>query len=331
MTSILLLTSGDKQHGLGHIKRMLVLAESLLSLGVTVGFETPESTPGYSLISKWIVSHSSVRLNDYSTRYETIIIDLENGPKRSLLLDARSKFRRVVVVGGVGFPVHDQHSIDELVDLQIYQSIAINGSTLPASRHLIGCEYLILNPEYQILRAIYGEVVMGKDILILMGGADPHALTDVFCEAARLSVNGNGLGIRTVIGPAVEIGGPLWRMKIPKDVTIFHAPPNLVRAFSGSRMVISALGMTTYEAMCVGVPVASVNWSPDHEETAKKLEALGATANLGQWHSPDWKKMNGFIKRMGDRIEWEKMSERGKELVDGMGAQRVAEIVSLMQ
>ena len=304
---------------------MLVLAESLMSLGLSIGFETPSSTPGHSIIEKWIASHPSVRLNDYSTRYSAVIIDLENGPSRPLLLDARSKFRHVVVVGGVGFPIHDQHSIDELVDLQIYQSISINGSTLPASRHLIGCEYLILNPEYQILRAVYGNIVMGKDILILMGGADPHGLTDVFCEAAQISINGNGFGIRTVIGPATEILGPVWRMKIPKEVAIFHAPPNLVRAFSGSRMVVSALGMTTYEAMCVGVPVASINWSPDHEETAKKLESMGATVNLGQWHSPDWKKMNEFINRMGDRIEWEKMSEKGKELVDGLGASRVAD------
>ena len=324
MKSILIYTSGDKHHGLGHVKRELVLAEELLSRGIRVGFEIPPNTVGHRIIEDWCVGRKHVIVNDHTRTHDAILIDIEHGPDQSLLEQAQSKFNKVVIVGGVGFQIHNQQAIDSLVDLQVYQSIALNNGFGSATKHLIGCEYLIINKEYQSLRDVYGKVVLGHDILVVMGGGDPHGLTGVVCEAAKICCNGNGAGVQAVIGPAFD-RPTANRVLLPSGVKCFHAPSTLMRPFASSRCMVSAMGMTTYEAACVGIPTASIGWSEDHVETVKKLEEANVTVNLGLWNSPDWKRMKEFIERMNDKSEWRKMSEAGRGLVDGLGVGRVVD------
>ncbi len=323
MKSVLIFVRGSKYEGLGHIKRELVLAEELLSRGIRVGFEVPVDTVGYRIIKDWCVEHIDVNINDFVRLHDAIVVDIENGPSHELLEQARSKFNKVIVVGGVGFQIHNQQAIDDLVDLQVYQSIAINDGFGSAIKHLIGCEYLIINKEYQSLRDVYGRTVIGHDVLVVMGGGDPHGLTGVVCEAAKICCNGNGTGVQAVIGPAFD-RPTANRVLLPDGVKCFFAPPTLARAFASSQCAVSALGMATYEAAFVGVPTASIGWSEDHVETAKKLEEANVTVNLGLWSNPDWVKMKEFMERMNDKSEWRKMSEAGRGLVDGLGVGRVA-------
>jgi len=314
----------------------------LLSRGILIGFQVPADTVGLRLIQSWRADRNNVRINDNSIRYDAVIIDLEHGPGQKLVELAREKFNKVIVIGGVGFPpigyVRDKgfsilvgevnaQRVSELVDLQVYQSIAVNNNEIPIGKNvLLGCEYLILNQDYLSLRQVYGDSVVGHDVLVIMGGGDPHGITGVVCEAAKISCNGNGMNIRAVIGAAVDDPGKR-RMALPDGIKYFHAPPTLLRAFASSRCAVSALGMTTYEAACVGVPTASIGWSEDHVETAIKLEQANVTVNLGLWNKPDWRKMNDFVKRMGDWQEWNRMSDAGRALVDGQGVVRVADAI----
>lgn len=339
MKSILIYTSGDKNHGLGHIKRELVLAEELLSRGIRIGFEVPLNTVGHKLVEDWCVGRKYVSLNNFALGHDAIIIDVEHGPGQNLIEQVRHKFNKVIVIGGVGFPPIgyvrdkgfslligdvDSERVSKLVDLQIYESIAVNDGEVPIGRNvLVGCEYLVIGKEYLSLREVYGNIVIGNDILVTMGGGDPHGLTGVVCEAAKICCNGNGIGVQAVIGAAFDRPSAR-RVVLPDDVKCFHAPLTLMRPFASSKCVVSAMGMTTYEAACVGIPTASIGWSEDHVETVRKLEEANVTVNLGLWSNPDWAKMKEFIERMNDRREWKKMSEAGKELVDGLGVGRVA-------
>jgi len=323
MIDFLLRTSSDRNHGCGHIKRQFVLADELLSRGYSLGFEIPESTIGYDLAAQWIVDRKSNRLslNDFSANYKTIVIDLEGGPSRKLLSDARQKFAHVIVVGGVGFPILDQESIDELVDLQIYQSVAIN-SEVPATNVVVGCEYLILSPDYLAARAIYDHTFSNSEILVTMGGADPHEITPLVCDKLTRATE--------IHYPVHAVYGPAAHVRPAKALKTTIAPPSLLRALTSARLAVTALGMTTYEAACVGVPTASICWSEDHSVTADILESQGVTVNLGLWESPDWNKLGTWMDRMGNIGAWRQQSEAGKALVDGRGVSRVADRIEAM-
>src|SRR3990167_4736113 len=132
---------------MGHVVREINLAEELMARGVKVGFETKPNTPGYYQIFDWLKSlpkdKYAIGLNNFDWKnYNAVIVDLEHGPGQMLLEEAKSKFGKVIVIGGVGFPpvghVREKgfsvlvgkdvnpKTIDSLVDLQIYQSVDLN-------------------------------------------------------------------------------------------------------------------------------------------------------------------------------------------------------------
>lgn len=312
--SILFYTKGSRESGMGHICRTFVLSEELKSRGIEVAFETEESTPGYDYLKS-----RKATINDFSHKHSAIIIDLEGGPTRELLLDARTKFDTVIVIGGVGFPILDQASIDELVDLQIYQSVIVTNPT-SATNAISGPEYIILNRDYIAGRSIYPTVV-AQNALVLMGGADPHGITPAVCSRLLSSFNGYRPHIQAIFGQAADI------QLIPAGVESLPAQQSLVRAFCNARFAITALGMTTYEAACIGVPTASICWSEDHSLTADELERLGVTVNLGLWNEPHWGKLATFVDKMHNKGAWDNAHEAGRSLVDGHGASRVADAI----
>ncbi len=272
MKSILIWSKADRTNGCGHIKRQLVLSDELLSRGYQVAFETPESTPGHNLVLERASERPGLLVNEHNVLHDLIIIDVEHGPTREELEICRTKFPETVVVGGVGFPMADQAAIDELVDLQIYQSVAVNEGWTSARNALVGCEYLIIDPIYRKVRDNYEG---GLHALVVMGGSDPHGITRSVVERVLSYRNGYDYDVMAVMGPAATL------TQFPRGIQIVNAPHNLADVLDRSRFAISALGMTTYEAMCVGVPTASICWSDDHERTAVALEDLGATSNLG--------------------------------------------------
>jgi len=310
MTSIKILTSGDKQHGMGHIVRSWVLAQELSKRKVKIDFDIPEPSIGFEYMR---TRTPSVNRNFPA---DTIIIDLENGPSRKQLVDARQRYKNVIVIGGVGFPMKDQSAIDELVDLQIYQSIIVTNQ-YSAKNCVSGCEYIILGDKYR--NTLPFSYTLRRDAVVCMGGGDPHSLTATVCENLVNSFNGYRPKVEAVFGAAAKV------VEMPKGIRTTVAPDSLASLFATRLFAVTALGMTTYEAACMGIPTASINWSDDHELTAKALEEKGVTVNLGLWNSPDWGKLGTFVDKMHNESAWRKMSEAGRALVDGEGVVRVAD------
>lgn len=126
---------------MGHIVRQSILAKELLRRGHTVEFLTLANSVGMRRLQSTFPNLGiiGVKLGDMPQYLRTspasmCILDVEHGPSRRELNSAKWDGRKVVVVGGVGFRIHNQRAIDELVDLQIHQSIAINDLSIPNAR-----------------------------------------------------------------------------------------------------------------------------------------------------------------------------------------------------
>jgi len=194
---------------------------------------------------------------------------------------------------------------------------------------LAGSEYIIVDEHYPLARAVYSlgqlEPRISKNILVSMGGADPYNLTHPTVESlARAFPAGR---IIAVYGPASEKANR--KFSVP-NVQIIESPPPL--QFSGlmatSAFIVTALGMTVYEALCVGVPVACTAWSKDHEETALYLQSKNAVTYLGTWENFDKAQMFAFAHNVMAFKEYrDKRTEAGHRLVDGRGAERVVDAI----
>ncbi len=314
MRNILTYTIGDKTHGMGHVMRQLTLARALAALDVRVTFRTLVGTAGFDRIRQSTFSFQG-DMDELAARnmtnpfrlYSALIIDIEHGPDEELLRSARPYFKTIVNVGGVGWAQKDPAALDTLVDLQIYQGELFDYPT--ASRKLNGPRYLIIDPAF----ADCEPDLKSGPIVISMGGSDPHGLTRPAYDALT------GYSRRVIIGPATQAEPP---------AASIVSPPSLVPYLNGARLFVGQTGMTAYEAMAAGVPCLLIDLSIDHSRTSKELERRGAVWNLGMWD-----KFNGLD--LSERVrhlithpaELKRMSECGRELVDGLGAARVAEAI----
>jgi len=292
---ILIKTLGDAKHGLGHVKRCLTLARELRRRNVDVVFTTPDNTPGHK-----IISDAQLPIREEAGAAHALIIDVQHGPDRETLACAREHYPTVINIGGVGWAMQDPDALNELVDLQIYQSVLVDAPAHP--RRLMGVEYVMINPEYATLMPDYER----GWVVISMGGSDPHNLTG---EAVK-ATNGIGRDVIDILGPAINT----------------TAPKSLRAFLRGASLSVIQLGMTAYESLAAGVPPLLVNLSPDHERTSVELERRGCAINLGLWNEFD-------PAALRDRVAWlvarpselERMGKIGRGLVDGRGVLRVAD------
>lgn len=316
MSTVLIYTSGDQQHGMGHVVRSAVLADALAARGIeveflvtgTAGYVRMRHSPHY--VYPLDVSNERMLSAWEYHSHDALIIDIEGGPSRELLEAVRPHYPLVLTLGAAwSFPFKDKGDIARLVDLQVYQSVLQDP---PNGGHVLaGIEWLIIRPDYAACTPNYQD----GHIVVSLGGADPHSLTEIAIEA-----------LHRVGRKRVVVTGPA-REPIEGD-GIFHAPDSLAPFLDGAALCVCALGMTTYEALAAGVPCLLTNWSADHERTAQELENRGVAWNMGLWPAFT----AGGCREMAQRLVSNPgllrlMGQRGRALVDAKGADRAAEAI----
>lgn len=333
-TRVLFFTKGDRQNGMGHVIRDLVLARTLKQIGVSPEFVTLGDTPGAERILAsdefpcWCLNQQEdlwVWLNEHSELYRVIVIDIENGPSQLFVRSLGMFFQsgKVVVIGGVGFLLQDVPDIGKVIGLMVIQAGG-DAENAGGIRTLRGYDYLILDPrisdECQPLRD--GHVV------IAMGGGDPHNLTEIALEGLCGFPSKFPRPVILITGPAREAVLNLTEgLQFPSNALHIHAPASLYPYLSGASICICALGMTAYESLCAGVPVVLANWSEDHEIASRGLENLQLGHNMGLWQAVTPERVRLGTNLMLEEKQWLQASQLGRTIIDGRGAMRVAEAI----
>lgn len=317
---IFIYTTGDKEHGMGHVLRCLTLADELQRREITFCFTTEYGTAGAARLKRsgWLVSEYGKGDLSWATVFirrscDMLIIDVENGPDVGMLRHVARFFRAIVVIGGSGQSLYDPEAVRRYAHLWIIQSVKpVEGA------HLSGVEYLMIDPLYAAI-----EGCRNGPIVVSLGGSDPHHLT-------AMVVNGlQGLGrqIIAINGPAAEM-----IEVVSENCQIIHEPPSLLPYLDGASLLVGALGMTAYEAAAAGVPSLLTNWTTDHELTALELERRNVCINLGRWDRFD----EGLLRELAEQViedeaRWTLMHAEGKTLVDGGGVGRVVDEIERLE
>lgn len=97
-----------------------------------------------------------------------------------------------------------------------------------------------------------------KNILICFGGADPAFFTEYFAK----NINDSKYNYKIVLGPAMPKNRKENILTIKKEnIEYIDSPENMIKLLLNSDLLITLGGMTTYEAMCLGVPASAVRWN----------------------------------------------------------------------
>ncbi len=168
-----------------------------------------------------------------------------------------------------------------------------------------------------------------RRVLITMGGSDPDNVTGKVIRSIKGS-SVEHLEIRALVGAS----NPYWETlqvqagRAGHAVELLRNVSNMREQFEWADICISAAGSTALELACAGVPSLFLVIVDNQEEVARAIKKNGFGRVLG-WHEDVNEEMIRAAVRdlFSSSEERDRMSQWGRELIDGQGALRVAKVM----
>lgn len=181
-------------------------------------------------------------------------------------------------------------------------------------RMLLGPRYALLRPEFSALRsrARSGEV---RTILVSLGGVDAGNETS---NVIRLLI-GRGVAVEVVVGTTNPHRDEVERLCAQAKFPFHCQVSNMAELMSRADIAIGAGGTTTWERCCLGLPTLQVAIAPNQEAPSRALAEAGLVTYAGT--SVTEQSLEQVLR---DPQMLREQSRRVAELVDGLGAGRVA-------
>jgi UDP-2,4-diacetamido-2,4,6-trideoxy-beta-L-altropyranose hydrolase len=318
--------------GLGHLGRCLALAHALRAVGVESLVLLDGDNRALDLAMTAGLQASAVACGD--DRGATVECCGRLGVS-ALVVDSyafSSDDFRALVAAGRPVIVFDDTATRELpVDLVINGGVgagqlAYRGS--PHTRYLLGPRYLALRPEFAEAapRTIHDHV---QRALLTIGGADPGRLT---ARLVRWAVAGLGaITLDVVAGPLVDDVASIRAAvrSVPGRVTLHESPKHLHDLMLAADLAITGGGQTVYELAASGTPMVAIRLAENQRLNVEAMRAAGVLEYAGDVHDAALEPVlvATLAALAADTRRRAEMSQRGRDLVDGRGAARLARAV----
>jgi len=223
---------------------------------------------------------------------------------------------------------HVEHqSADIVLNQNVYAHQRLYKSFNSHCPFLLGPRFALLRQEFHAWRLWKREIPsVGRKVLVTLGGADPDNVTLKVMRALE-RVSHAPLEVKLVCGAAnshralLEEAVKTSRHRVQ---VVTHAE-NIADLMAWADCAISASGTTTLEICFMQLPSLLIILSENQERIASGMAEMDTAWNLG-WHFDVTEeeiasRLKDLLKSVETRRE---MSLRGRALVDGRGADRVA-------
>jgi UDP-2,4-diacetamido-2,4,6-trideoxy-beta-L-altropyranose hydrolase len=191
------------------------------------------------------------------------------------------------------------------------------GRRLDGFEHaLVRAEVVAARDEAITARAADARGVVGRDesgpVLLGIGGSDPAGLTVPLAAA--------------LADRDLEVAcGPGYRGARPAHGRLLGSPAEWIGALARASLVVCGFGHSVLEAACLGVPAIAVVFIPEHVEHARAFAEAGTAVAIDMTDGPRPDAVAALAgELLADRDRLAAIGARGRALVDGHGAQRVA-------
>ena len=196
---------------------------------------------------------------------------------------------------------------------------------------LIGPRYALLHEDYSSYKKVQpnrnNEI---QKILIYLGGMDLDNLT---CKALQALSNPSLSHIHVDV--VVGNNNNSHREDVDRHValrplTLLHEPQqSLVYLILNSDLALGAGGATTWERLCLGLPSLLVSAADNQKQACESLARCDLINYAGNSASLSVSVLESYFESLiNDRPKLKEQSSLGQVLVDGLGALRVAEMIS---
>lgn len=338
--------------GSGHLVRSITLARALRSKGAHVSFVC-RVQPGAAIKLVEAAGFTVIALppcTEDATRYNTVSISgVPEGEDAEQTVNAlastpdwlfvdhydygiswESRVRDRGMKLGVIDDLARTHTCDLLVDPNWHGNEAAlrYKDKLPSyATALLGPAYALLGPEFESLRKSPVDRKQPVNrVLVYFGGSDTNGLcaktTKAFSESKLAA-----LSVDMVVGAtmASDHGAAAVGADRPA-VRIFSHQPSLAPLLATADLAIGAVGGTTWERLCLGVPTLAAVLADNQRGSAKALADEGVIRLLGDGDEITTEEItNQLISLLDAPEERQHMADKGQALVDGRGVDRVVD------
>lgn len=182
--------------------------------------------------------------------------------------------------------------------------------TLPHGRLLLGPRYALLRPAFARHHAQGAKRFMGpvRQVLVALGGGDPQGMGPGLVRAVRSALPEAHVHWVTGAGPMDQ--------SVP-GVTRYGFVPDPAPLMLESDLAIGGGGVGALERCCLGLPSLVVVQADNQRRQAEALEQLGAVRVVDG-------EMEALIGELAHDGVRQQMSRAASQLVDGRGAERLA-------
>jgi UDP-2,4-diacetamido-2,4,6-trideoxy-beta-L-altropyranose hydrolase len=290
---VVVLTEGGSRVGLGHVGRCMAIWEALEG-ELAFAVDDIETTS--------MLTARGVTLVPANAPAPVVLIDRREPTGAGVVAALHAEGRRVCLLDDPG---DGRASAELVIDPP-------TGCSWPpaAGRRLGGFEHVLLRAE---VRAAARHPLPGVDVLLSMGGSDPEGLTPALARA----LGDAGASVLTALGPAYDGPAPVG--------AVLEDPADWPRALAGARLLVGRFGHTLLEAAHLGTPALAVTTSERAAREARAFAMHGTIDAIRVRGSGDTEAATvRALALLADTERLVAMAARGRELVDGMGAARVA-------
>lgn len=161
--------------------------------------------------------------------------------------------------------------------------------------------------------------------VVHMGGVDQFNRTGIVIDELLTNLN-DEFNFKIIAGPLNPNTGELISRcaQLGDHVELVVGPENLASEFLNARFGILGTGITTYEALAIGVPSLNVGLSEFHDQRGALLEEWGLGQYLGNITEINNASATEMIREFIENDEKiKRYRQRGLETVDGQAATRI--------
>ncbi|MDA2915364.1 hypothetical protein MYX64_00705 [Nitrospinae bacterium AH_259_B05_G02_I21] len=338
-TPVVIRTEGSKDLGMGALYKSWALAEALASFELQTHVLIHPSPACEAKLFEWGLPYTCLTSGgdlDEEVRETT---DLLRALGSTVLVTCVSVLPEsyIPTIRSAGFRTV---CVEDIPNPKVKCDVVVNCTVVEewhACHRWDGTRYC-LGPAYAIVRKAFLPFVQrsksfsesSDHVVVTLGGSNPSG--SLFRILSALERIGPKVRKTILVGPAFPFQERLGRMGDRLRGQNFHLlvdPSDVECLFFEADLAISIGGNTLYELACVGTPAVVLHEDPHEEVQARAFQRLGSVISLGDGMEVSEGTIAETVSALlVDPGRLRAMSERGRAIVDSLGADRIARIIA---